>query len=134
MRAPAWLMASVLLLAGPASAQTPAPIPVSVSATPRLDPAAPPASTVAAARSDRHAAAQAGGDALAAKVTRQLRGSFDAADMTHRGALTRAEAQAGGFGYVARHFDAIDTRRAGEVTFADVQRYLQSRGSREVSK
>ena len=47
----------------------------------------------------------------------------------HRGTLSRAEAQAGGFGWIANHFDAIDTRRAGRVSFDDVRRYLGSRGA-----
>jgi hypothetical protein len=64
------------------------------------------------------------GDALKAQVERKLRDQFDAADTAKSGMLTRAQAQAAGFGYVAENFDAIDTRRAGVVRFEDLKRYL----------
>jgi hypothetical protein len=99
-----------------------------------LDPGAPSEAVRRAARAESRALPAATGATLNAQVEAQLRGSFDAADRSHRGALTRAEAQAGGFGYVAQHFDAIDTRHAGEVTFDDLERYLRSRGARYVAK
>ena len=90
---------------------------------PALRPDAP-ADVRARALAAMRAAPNASGAALDAQVQRDLRASFDAADVKHRGALTREEARAGGFGYIDRHFDAIDTRRSGEVTFADLQAYL----------
>ena len=102
----------------------------------RLDPGIPPAlradappETRRRALEARRAASPTTGAALAAQVERTLRESFDAADRAHRGALTREEAAAGGFGFIARHFDAIDTRRAGEVRFEDLQRYLRDRAA-----
>jgi len=88
-----------------------------------------PADARAHALAAVRAAPQASGAALDAEVQRNLRESFDAADVKHRGALTREEARAGGFGYIARHFEAIDTRHAGEVTFADLQAYLARRAA-----
>ena len=68
------------------------------------------------------------GATLDSDAERLLRASFDAADTAHRGTLTREEAQAGGFGWITNHFDAIDTQRAGRVSFDDVKRYYKSRG------
>jgi hypothetical protein len=94
-------------------------------ARPRLDPGAPPADAVRAAQAENRARPASVGTTLAADAERHLRASFDAADTAHRGTLTRAEAQAGGFGWIAQHFDAIDTRHAGRVSFDDVRRYLK---------
>lgn len=41
------------------------------------------------------------------------------------GAITKAQAQASGLGYVAKHFDQIDAAHSGHVTINDVQRYVQ---------
>ncbi|MGM3277039.1 2-oxoglutarate dehydrogenase [Ralstonia sp. 24A2] len=41
------------------------------------------------------------------------------------GAITKAQAQASGLGFVAKHFDQIDTTHSGQVTLKDVQRYVQ---------
>ena len=68
------------------------------------------------------------------EAEQHLRESFDAADTAHRGTLSRAEAQAGGFGWIARHFDAIDTQHAGRVSFDDVRRYLKLRGAEGVRR
>ena len=64
------------------------------------------------------------GDALKAQVEKKLRDQFDAADAAKSGTLTRSQALAAGFGYVAENFDAIDTRRAGVVRFEDLKRHL----------
>ena len=121
------------LAGGPARAQAG---PASAASAPHrhLDPGTPPLAARQAAQAERRAAAQSGGTPLNAQAEGQLRASFDAADRAHRGALTQAEAQAGGFGWISQHFDAIDTRHAGEVTFDDVRRYLQSRNARYISK
>jgi len=88
-----------------------------------------PAETRAHALAAMRAAPRSSGAALDAQVQQILRESFDAADVKRRGALTREEARAGGFGYVDRNFEAIDARHAGEVTFADLQAYLARRAA-----
>jgi hypothetical protein len=119
--------------APPREAAAPALITYAAS-EPFRDPGTPPALRRSAAPEERaralaavRTAPRASGAALDAQVERKLRASFDAADVHHRGALTAAEARAGGFGYVANHFDAIDERHAGEVTFDDLTRYLRRR-------
>ena len=119
--------------ATPALAQVDAATPA-ISPRHHLDPGLPPAATRAAAQAERRTAQQAGAPTLGMQVEAKLRSSFDAADVARQGTLTRAQAQAGGFGFIAQHFDAIDTRHAGEVTFDDVRRYLQSRNARYISK
>ena len=101
---------------------------------PFRDPGTPPALRRSAPADQRsqalaamRSAPRASGAALDAQVRQKLRASFDAADVRHRGALTATEARAGGFGDVANHFEAIDTRHAGEVTFDDLMRYLARR-------
>ena len=42
-------------------------------------------------------------------------------------AITKAQAQANGLGYVAKHFDEIDAAHSGRVTMSDVKQYLQLR-------
>jgi len=90
---------------------------------PMRDPWVPPAARQAASAASTH------GAALNSQVERKLRSSFDAADADHDGSLTLAEARAGGFGMVAEHFERIDTRRSGRVSFEDVKRYLRGRGA-----
>lgn len=62
------------------------------------------------------------GAALRAQALGKLEAQFRTADADGNGSLTLAEAQ--GFGFVARHFDDIDTGRRGAVTFADLRAYL----------
>ena len=100
-----------------------------VQAGPHLDPGAPPASAQQAAQAENRVRAASVGAVLDSEAEQHLRDSFDAADTAHRGTLSRAEAQAGGFGWIANHFDAIDTQRAGRVSFDDVKRYLKSRSA-----
>jgi hypothetical protein len=88
-----------------------------------------PAEARARALAAMRAAPRTSGAALAAQVQRNLRESFDAADVTRRGALTREQARAGGFGFVDRHFEEIDRRHAGEITFADLQDFLARRAA-----
>ena len=136
MRAQPWLlMAALLAPLVPANAQPAAEASDAASAGVRhLDPGRPPQAVLEASRADRRATQSASGAALDAQVQARLRASFDAADRAHRGLLTRAEAQAGGFGWIARHFDAIDTRHAGEVSFDDVTRYLRLRDAGDRAK
>ncbi len=62
------------------------------------------------------------GAALRAQARAKLETQFRAADRDANGSLTRDEAK--GFGFVAKHFDAIDTGRRGAVTFEDLRAYL----------
>ena len=45
--------------------------------------------------------------------------------LSNGSAITRAQAQSNGLGYVAKHFDQIDTAHSGRVTLNDVRQYLQ---------
>ena len=105
-----------------------------VHAAPFRDPGTPPAATLQAAQAENRVRAAAVGATPDADAERLLRASFDAADTAHRGTLTRAQAQAGGFGWIALHFDAIDTRHAGRVSFDDVRSYLALQRSSAATK
>ena len=96
-------------------------------AAPHLDPGRPPLAQQQAAQAENRVRPASVGATLDADSQRLLRASFDAADRAHRGTLTREEAQAGGFGWITNHFDAIDTAHAGRVSFDDVSRYYKSR-------
>ncbi|WP_341315944.1 2-oxoglutarate dehydrogenase [Paraburkholderia sp. IMGN_8] len=48
--------------------------------------------------------------------------------LSNGAAVTKAQAQTEGLGYVARHFDQIDTAHKGSVTMSDVRQYLQQQG------
>ena len=93
-------------------------------ATPHLDPGKPPASAQQAAQAETRTRRASVGATLDSDAERHLRASFEAADTAHHGTLSREEAQAGGFGWIANHFDAIDTQHVGRVSFDDVKRYL----------
>jgi len=103
-------------------------------AAPFRDPGTPPAATLQAAQAQNRVRPASVGATLDTDAERLLRASFDAADTAHRGTLSREEAQAGGFGWIANHFDAIDTRRAGRVSFDDVKRYLALRSAGTATK
>ena len=49
------------------------------------------------------------------------------AALSKGGSITKAQAQASGLGYVAKHFDQIDTAQSGQASISDVQRYVQQR-------
>lgn len=63
-------------------------------------------------------------------VTQRLKARFDAADVNRTGTLTRAQAEAGGFGFIALHFDAMDRQSRGRVSFEDLKHFLSNRGAR----
>ena len=94
-------------------------------AAPHLDPGRPPSAPLQAAQAENLRRPASVGATLDSDAEAHLRASFDAADSAHAGTLTRAQAQAGGFGWIANHFDAIDTRHAGRVSFDDVRAYLK---------
>jgi hypothetical protein len=118
-----WLMtvSPALLISLSATAAEPA------MQGPMRDPWVPPAVREAAAASAAHAPTR--GAALHAQVESKLRASFDAADADHDGQLTLAEARAAKLGAVSDHFDRIDTRHSGRVSFEDVKAYLRGRGA-----
>ncbi|MFO1339550.1 MAG: EF-hand domain-containing protein [Burkholderiaceae bacterium] len=98
--------------------------PLAAAAGPVLrDPAVPPA-----LRQARPAEATRGA-ALQAQVDAKLRARFDAADTTGEGHISRAQAEAAGLGYVARHFEQIDAAGHGSVTWAQVQAWLARRAA-----
>ena len=103
-------------------------------AVPLVDPGTPPAATLRAAQAENRTRAAAVGATLDSEAEQHLRDSFDAADTAHRGTLSRAEAQAGGFGWIANHFDAIDTQHTGRVSFDDVRSYLKLRSANATTK
>ena len=56
-----------------------------------------------------------------------LRARFAAANTTHDGRLTLAQAEAAGMRNVARNFDTIDVGRKGYVTLADIHAFRRAR-------
>lgn len=92
--------------AGAAAAQAPISADGQVPPALRTRPAEPPST----------------GAALRAQALAKLEAQFRAADADGNGNLSADEAK--GFGFVARHFDAIDTGRRGVVTFDDLRAYL----------
>jgi hypothetical protein len=71
----------------------------------------------------------ASGAALRVQALAKLEAQFRAADLDGDRSLTPDEAK--GFGFVARHFDAIDSARCGAVSFDDLRAYLaQARDER----
>jgi hypothetical protein len=50
---------------------------------------------------------------------------FNAANTTHDGRLTLAQAQAGGMPIVVQHFDEIDAQHRGYVTLQDIGAWRQ---------
>lgn len=68
------------------------------------------------------------GAQLQAEVDRKLRGRFEAA-AGPQGLLTRDAARAAGLGFIERHFEAIDRRHAGRVSYEDYRQFLRSRAA-----
>jgi hypothetical protein len=56
-----------------------------------------------------------------------MRDRFAAANTTHDGRLTLAQAQAGGLKPVARHFQEIDHDQKGYVTMQDIKEWHRAR-------
>ena len=89
-----------------AAAQTPIGVDGQVPPALRVRPAAPPAT----------------GASLRAQALAKLEAQFRAADRDGDGRLSIDEAQ--GFGFVARHFEAIDSARRGTISFDELRSYL----------
>jgi hypothetical protein len=62
------------------------------------------------------------------RMMAQVQSRFAAANTTHDGKLTRAQAQAG-MPRVAQHFDEIDTQHAGFVTLAQIEDFMRARAT-----
>ncbi|MBV8272546.1 MAG: hypothetical protein JO067_09765 [Cupriavidus sp.] len=62
-------------------------------------------------------------------AAQQLQTRFANANTTHDGKLTRAQA-ASGMPMVAKHFDEIDTQRAGYVTLPQIEAFLVQKMAR----
>ncbi|MBN3759732.1 2-oxoglutarate dehydrogenase [Burkholderia sp. Ac-20365] len=45
--------------------------------------------------------------------------------LSNGASVTKAQAQSSGLGFIAQHFDQIDTARSGRVSLSDVKQYLQ---------
>jgi Ca2+-binding EF-hand superfamily protein len=58
---------------------------------------------------------------------------FAAADTDHDGMLTKAEAQKG-MPFVAKHFDEIDTAKAGKVSAADITKFIEARRAKPATE
>jgi hypothetical protein len=115
--------ALALLAAAPLQAQV-ADAPAANSEVPIRDPWVPPALRKSAK------AVPTEGATLQAQVEQKLRADFDRADVNRTGTLTREQAGAAGLGFIAQHFDEIDTRKSGKVAFDDLKRFLRARGAR----
>jgi len=72
-----------------------------------------------------------GGDRIesAEAAAQQLQTRFANANTTHDGKLTRAQAAAG-MPMVAKHFDEIDTQRAGYVTLPQIEAFMVQKMAR----
>lgn len=55
-----------------------------------------------------------------------FRAKFAAANTTHDGHLTRAQAEAGHMPMIAKYFDAMDSDHKGYVTLKDIQAFRQA--------
>lgn len=60
------------------------------------------------------------------EVIAKLQERFANANVTHDGKLTRQQASAG-MPMVARHFDEIDTHRAGYITLPQIEAFMAQR-------
>lgn len=67
------------------------------------------------------------GAALRVQAMQKLKIRFEQADGNGNGMLTRDEATKAGFGFVATHFDEIDTSKRGAVTFDELALFMQQR-------
>jgi Ca2+-binding EF-hand superfamily protein len=69
------------------------------------------------------------GQPLRAKYLAKFEAQFSTADKDGDGALTKAEADAGGLGRIVENFDRIDTNKDGKVTREEIRAMLRSRVS-----
>lgn len=77
-------------------------------------------------RAHNATAAPTTGVTLQQQAQQRLASSLGAEGALQNGAaVTKAQAKTDGLGYVAAHFDQIDTARSGTVTMKEVQQYLK---------
>lgn len=62
------------------------------------------------------------------RMAQQLQTRFASANTTQDGKLTKAQAAAG-MPMVAKHFDEIDTQKAGYITLPQIAAFMQERGA-----
>jgi len=68
------------------------------------------------------------GDALDAQAQARIEKQMNANSVLSNGAaITKAQAQSNGLGFIANHFEEIDRARSGRVTLDDVQQYVKAR-------
>jgi hypothetical protein len=68
------------------------------------------------------------GNDLAQQAQQRLDARLGANTVLSNGAaIKKAQAQSNGLGYIAKHFDEIDTAHSGRVTMSEVKQYLQQR-------
>ncbi|KVN15714.1 MULTISPECIES: hypothetical protein [unclassified Burkholderia] len=66
------------------------------------------------------------GAQLQQQAQSRLAASLGASGVLRNGAaVTKAQAQASGLGYVAQHFDEIDAAHTGKVTLKQVQQFIE---------
>jgi len=121
-----------LLMALPASsawAQTNSAPPHSRAGLAQLgDPYVPP--HVRAAARAKLLASPVAHASLQAQAMDKLRRQFDAADPDRVGRVSKAQAQQAGFGFIVNHFEQIDTRRQGRVSFNELKAFMRANGAR----
>jgi hypothetical protein len=74
------------------------------------------------------AAPQAGSSQRMERMVQQLQTRFANANTTHDGKLTKDQA-ATGMPMLAKHFDEIDTQKAGYITLPQIEAFMQERGA-----
>lgn len=51
--------------------------------------------------------------------------------LSNGAAVTKAQAQSSGLGFVSKHFDEIDAQHTGRVTMSDVRQFIQQRQAQQ---
>ncbi len=141
------LMTATLLLAGSATAQTPAAATAAASPpemTAPATPAAPPAANVPAVKAEAASPAPAAGAMMSSMAPEKMpmagqmgkKGSgmqakFDAANTTHDGKLTKEQAQAAHMKGIVKNFDKVDADHKGYVTLEDINAYHKAMHSKK---
>jgi hypothetical protein len=73
-------------------------------------------------------APQGGNPQRMERMMQQLQTRFSTANTTHDGKLTKDQAAAG-MPMVARHFNEIDSQKAGYITLPQIEAFLQEHGT-----
>ena len=83
---------------------------------------------VLAASASSGVLAQAAEGGRGRDMAAQVKQRFEAADVNHDGRLTKEEAKTG-MPNVYKNFDAIDTRKSGSVTLADIAAFVREKAA-----